>query len=486
MDRVEEITELAKRRGFFWPSFSIYGGLAGFYDYGPLGTAMKEKILSKWTSSYRKLGAIFIDTPTLAPEVVFQASGHLEKFADTAAECTKCGSRFKLESLGVKREDFDSFLTNGQHEKVFCRNCGAEITKFYSARQMFQISSNDIRMQDLYLRPETAQGMMLGFPLLLNFNRGKLPIYVSQVGKSYRNEIAPRQVLLRMREFTQLELEAYYAPGDPNDYYNISKKKITIKPSGMDEIEISPSEMISRGIISNRALAFFIGFCSELLISSGIEKSMMRFRQHDPDERAHYSRDSWDAEVKIGEEWVEVQGIADRGNYDLTRHSTYSKMDLSADTGNGKEVPRIVEPALGVDRLIFSILSVNYLTRENGNRYLRLPPDIAPYSCAVLPLQKKDGIDGRARDFFNKYILRDSFAFYDESGSIGRRYARQDEIGTPVCVTFDYDSLQDPETVTVRFRDDTSQIRVTTESILQTGNILKLPDIKKKFDYSID
>ena len=483
MDRVEEITELAKRRGFFWSSFSIYGGLAGFYDYGPLGTAMKEKILSKWISSYRKLGAIFIDTPTLAPEVVFQASGHLEKFADPAAECTKCGSRFKLESLGVRREDFDSFLTNKQHEKVFCKTCGSEITKFYSAKQMFQLTSNDSRMQDLYLRPETAQGMMLGFPLLLNFNRGKLPLYVSQVGKSYRNEVAPRQALLRMREFTQLELEAYYPPNDTNDYYNISKEKITIKPSGMEEMEISPFDMISRGIISNRALAFFIGFCSDLLISSGIEKSLMRFRQHDPDERAHYSRDSWDAEVKIGEEWVEVQGIADRGNYDLTRHSTFSKVDLTVDTGNGKEVPRIVEPALGVDRLIFSILSVNYLTRENGNKYLRLPPDISPYSCAVLPLQKKDGIDSRAREFFAKYILKDSYAFYDESGSIGRRYARQDEIGTPVCVTFDYDSLKNPETVTVRFRDDTSQIRIATDLILQAGNILNLPEIKKKFNY---
>ncbi len=476
MSQVDIITELAKRRGFFWPSYALYGGYSGFYDFGPLGSAMKDRLIRKWSSAYRKIGAIFIDTPVLSPEAVFRASGHIEKFSDPAAECEKCGSRYKIEELSVPREKISDLLTGATDYEVKCPNCGSRIHKFYDYNVMFRFESRDKKSQDLYLRPETAQGMMTSFPLLINFNRGKLPLLVAQVGKGFRNEIAPRQALFRLRELTMLELEAYYSTDDDNSYYSLNDEKISILPSGKEVVSISPREMFAKSILKNRALCFFIQVAHDLLMSSGIPESNIRFRQHDPDERAHYASDSWDAEVLVDNSWIEVEGIADRGTYDLTRHSSYSKQDLSVKTENWSGIPRIVEPALGIDRLIMSILCTAYYKRENGNNVLRLPSDVSPVSIAFLPLQKKDSLDSHAFELFSKYRERDPFATYDDSGSIGRRYARQDEIGTPICVTVDYETIS-TETVTIRFRDSTKQTRVNEKDLLSSDWLSSLKEV---------
>lgn len=484
MSILEDITELAKRRGFFWPSFTLYGGFSGFYDYGPLGVLMKERLIKKWMDEYRKIGAIFVETPVLTPEVVFRSSGHLEKFSDAAGECSKCGSRYKLESLDVPGEKIRDVVSGKSSIPVKCPNCGSTITRFFDFDLMFRFPSKDEKGQDLYLRPETAQGMMIDFPLLLNFNRGKLPMLVVQLGKSFRNEISPRQGFMRLRELVQLELEAYLPPEGEQLPFELPDTTFNFKPVGMEMTELTLSELRSKNILTDDAMIYFITLCGGILESCGIAKEKLRFRQHEDNERAHYSKDSWDAEALIDDDWVEVQGIANRGTYDLSRHSQFSGEELVADVNGKKETPRIVEPALGIDRLVLSVLCNTFTKRENGNKLLKLPYDVAPFSLAVFPLQNKDGLDTLASEIFNRYREIDPYCIYDESGSIGRRYARQDEIGTPLCMTVDYQSKED-NTVTIRFRDDASQIRLPLESIFASKSIFEVKEIKEKLPASI-
>lgn len=484
MSVLEDITELAKRRGFFWPSFTLYGGFSGFYDYGPLGVLLKERLVKKWTDEYRKIGAISVETPVLAPEAVFRASGHLEKFADAAAECSKCGSKYKLESLGVSGDTIKELISGESTFEVKCPKCGSRIEKFYDSDLMFKFPSKDEKGQDLFLRPETAQGMMIDFPLLLNFNRGKLPVMAIQLGKSFRNEISPRQGFMRLRELTQLELEAYLPPENAELPFEFQDTRFNFKPVGMEMSECALSELESRKILVDKAMLYFISLCGNLIVSSGIPKEKLRFRQHEDNERAHYSLDSWDAEVLIDDDWIEVEGIANRGTYDLSRHSQFSGEQLVADVDGKKEIPRIVEPALGIDRLVLSVLCNSLTVTEKGKTVLRIPYDVAPFSLAVFPLQNKDGLDTFASDIFRKCKELDPYCVYDGSGSIGRRYARQDEIGTPLCMTVDYQSRED-NTVTIRFRDDASQVRLPLDSILSAKSIFDVKEIKEKLSQPI-
>lgn len=483
MTGFNEIMELAKRRGFFWQSFSLYGGLNGFYDYAPLGSLLKDNIISIWKRSYMEAGAVFIDTPVVTPESVLKASGHLDRFADIASECPSCHAKYKLESLVEKNgvhnppstvEGFKEILKDME---IKCTVCGTRLTDAYEFNLMFRVTNNSETF-NLYLRPETAQGIMVNFKLLSNFYRGKFPMAVAQVGKSFRNEISPRQGLIRMREFNQGEVEVFFDPEHEEWSHIPEGEKMTLVPNSGPEIQESILNAFKSGVIRNSGLAYFVDLTARMLARSGIDSKRLRFRQHRKNELAHYSSDCWDAEVLMDEEWIEVVGISDRGDYDLRRHQEFSGENVSVTVDGRTFIPRVVEPASGFDRILTGVLFHAYYTRDNGNRVLGLPCDVAPYSACVLPLMKKDGISEKARELHVKLVGHNQSVTYDESGSIGRRYARQDEIGTPYCITVDYQTMED-DTVTVRERDSTKQIRMRIDDLLMHDNIFRNDGLKK-------
>lgn len=475
MSIYDEVIELAKRRGIFWPSFSIYGGQAGFYDYGPIGVLLKDNVVSAWKHSYLKEGAIFIDTPNVTPSSVFRASGHLEKFADLAVECPKCKSRYKLETVlkaaGINHlpssvDEADQVLSESE---VKCLKCGNRLMKSYSADQMFRVEAG--QEQPSYLRPETAQGMMVNFKLLNSHYRGKLPMAVAQLGKAFRNEISPRQSLLRLREIYQGEVEVFLKDSE-SFWKDIPEgQEVKFKPSEKDSVKMTVRRANDTGLIKDKTVAYFINKTLELLSGIGILGENIRFRQHDKDELAHYSSDCWDAEALLDGEWVELVGIADRGTYDLKRHMEASGENMMVNIDGKQYLPRVVEPAHGIDRMTMALLMNAYYRRENGFAVLKFNPIVAPYHAAVLPLMKKDGLREKAEEIYEKINDFDPAVVYDETGTIGKRYARQDEIGTPYCITVDYETLEN-STVTVRFRDSTEQIRVTIDALLSERKLV--------------
>ncbi|MEM0139076.1 MAG: glycine--tRNA ligase [Ferroplasma sp.] len=468
----EETVELAKRRGFFWTSYSIYGGFSGFYDYGPLGVMLKDNIIKMWKESYLKDGALFIDSPNITPEPVFRASGHLSRFSDLATECGNCHTKFKFESvlsfnkistIPSNIKEAEEILKNNS---IKCPLCGKIIDNVYDFNLMFKLSD------DFYLRPETAQGIFVNFKLLYNYNRNKLPMAVGQQGKGFRNEISPRQSLIRLREFNQCEVEVFFDPEDMRFKELYEYSEILFKPNNADEVKISVKHAFENGIIGSEAFAYFILKTQVLLESIGIENSRLRFRQHMPDERAHYAADSWDAEALIDDEWFEIVGIANRTDFDLKNHESASKESMKIKAGDRQFIPHVIEPSYGIDRIILSLLSQSYYKRDE-KMVLKLNYNIAPYHVAVFPLMKKGGLSEKASELFSLMSSIDPYILYDESGTIGKRYARQDEIGTPYCITVDYQTLEDG-TVTVRERDSTDQKRKNINEILNLNNFCNL------------
>ena len=469
----EQVVELAKRRGLFWPSFSIYGGESGFYDYGPLGVLLRDNLVRIWKESYQSDDAIFIDTPVIVPTPVFKASGHLDKFWDIGTECRKCHDRQKLETV-MKASGFSQTFKSVQEANIFlsantvkCISCGNRITEASDFKQMFRMPAQGSK-GDLYLRPETAQGIIVNFKLLNNFFRNKLPMAVAQIGKGFRNEISPRQSLVRLRELNMAEVEVFVDP-EKKFWRDLSGTiALSFLPREGDPVSTDINSALSSKIVSSNALAYFMEKTARILLSVGINPDALRFRQVPLDELAHYSSDTWDVEVRLDEDWIEVTGIADRN--DLRNHERASGESMSVIVENKPVIPSIIEPAYGVDRIMLSVLVHSFYLRPNGFKVMRLLPAVAPYHAAILPLVNKDNIDVRASEFFGKMRIVDPYVVYDQSGSIGRRYARQDEIGTPYCITFDSQTLTD-NTVTVRERDSTKQVRVSIDELLQKGVI---------------
>jgi glycyl-tRNA synthetase len=460
----DETVELAKRRGFFWPSFSIYGGFAGLYDYGPLGVLLKDNVIREWKESYLNDGAIFIDTPNITPEPVFRASGHIARFSDIAAECEKCKSKFKLESvlsynnITIVPSSIEEAKKIVSEHKLKCPVCGNIISNVYDFNLMFKVSG------DYYLRPETAQGIFVNFKLLNNYNRGKLPVVVAQQGKGFRNEISPRQSLIRLREFNQCEVEVFLDPENLKFKELFEYKKIKIKPNTGNEFNISVKEAFEKGIISSQAFAYFVLKTQMILENIGIKNELLRFRQHNPDERAHYAADSWDAEALIDDEWFEIVGIANRTDYDLKNHQNSSGETMAVKADGREFIPNVIEPSYGIDRIILSLLAQSMEKRDDKN-ILKIPYKIAPYHFAIFPLMKKENLKEKAEYIYKELKKLDAYTMYDETGTIGKRYARHDEIGTPYCITVDYQTLED-NTVTVRSRDTTEQKRLKINEVL--------------------
>jgi glycyl-tRNA synthetase len=422
---LEQIVNLSKRRGFVYPSAEIYGGFRSSYDYGPLGALMLRNVKDAWVRAMvqQRDDVVLIDAALLSPPAIWEASGHLENFTDPLVDCKVCRQRFRQDQL----DDLNT-----------CPNCGAtnSFTEARAFNLMFKTFAGPIEEDAAvaYLRPETAQGMFTNFANVLQSSRKKPPFGIAQVGKAFRNEITPQNWIFRTREFELMELEFFVPPDDAPKWYEY--------------------------------------WCAERLrwyVDLGIPEDMLRLRAHDPDELSHYSSGTADIEFLYPWGWGELEGVAQRTDYDLTQHAKYSgeRLDYFDATTNTRYVPYVVEPAAGATRTMAAFLLAAYDEDEIGGEprtVLRLDHRLAPYKVAVLPLSKKETLMGVAKEVHG-LVAQQWMADYDDTQSIGRRYRRQDEVGTPYCVTVDFESLED-RAVTIRERDSTEQVRVPIDALV--------------------
>jgi len=473
---VEKIVSIAKKRGIVWPSSEIYGGLSGFFDYGPLGFLMKTKIENFWREFFLKGENIFeIQTSTIMPERVWKASGHLQKFVDPLTQCKKCHSFFKADELLKEGETSEEELTRIIREKrVRCPKCRGELSDVKIFNLMLSTNVSPIKENIAHLRPETAQGIFVNFKNLLIATRAKLPFGVAQVGVSYRNEISPRQFLIRLREFRQMEIEYFVHPEKLNECKNFdkyAKMKIRILTREQQEkkeekpLEIELEKAVEKEILPNKTFAYFLAKEFLWYQMLGIPREALRFKHMPEKETPHYSKANFDLEIKFDFGWKEVVGNAYRSDYDLKAHMKESGEDLSIPENGKKIIPHVIEPSFGLDRTIYAILLYSFVEdKKRGWDWFKFTPKISPYLACVLPLVSKDGIPEKAREIYEN-LGRCFDVFYDESGSIGKRYARADEIGINVAITVDYQSMKD-NTVTLRNRDDTKQVRVHEKDLV--------------------
>lgn len=421
---MEKIVSLARRRGFIFPSSEIYGGLSSCWDYGPLGAEMKRNVKDAWWQAmiHNRDDMVGLDSSIIMHPRVWEASGHVSGFSDPLVDCKGCKQRFREDHLETKA----------------CPNCGGELTAPRQFNLMFKTFMGPVEDQAsiAYLRPETAQGIFVNFNNVLNTTRKKLPFGIGQIGKSFRNEIMTGNFIFRSREFEQMEIEYFVKPGQDEELFNYWL---------------------------NERLNWFYAI--------GIRPENLRLRQHRKDELAHYAKDCYDIEYFFPMGWSELEGIANRADFDLKQHSIHSGNELKYFDEDSKEhiIPYVIEPSSGVDRTVLALLCDAYAEEPDKDEIrtvLRLHPSIAPFKAAVLPLSRKEPVVNVARQLHSS--LRKCVATnYDDAQSIGRRYRRQDEIGTPYCVTIDFDTLED-NSVTIRDRDSMRQIRVPADRLLET------------------
>ena len=474
----ERVMDISLRRGFVWPSFEIYGGAKGFYDYGPMGSLLKKNIEELIRNHYVvEEGCLEVSCPTVTPEDPWVASGHVKSFSDVLVECQKCGEPYRADHLVAEHVDIQ---TDGMgiadlekhigEAKITCPKCHGALGEPYDYNLMFKTYIGPGRNKvTAYLRPETAQTTYLLFKRLYAAGRERLPLGVLQIGHSFRNEISPRQGMIRLREFTQAEIQFFMDPEDKSSERldDVKGMKVKIWSKGMQEGNkdaegMTIGQAIDRGIIKIPMIAYTLGRAWELFEKMGIDPKRLQMRQHKDDEKAFYSSDTWDIEFKSRDYGrVEMVGISDRTDYDLKAHQNLSKVSMQVSKDGRKFVPHVIEVAYGIDRPFYCVLE-SCFTQQKGEKereYFRFPKEVAPYRAAVFPLVKKDGIAEKARVVFEMLRGERLYVQWDVSGSIGRRYARADEVGIPFCVTIDYDTLED-DTVTIRERDSMEQERV--------------------------
>jgi len=488
-DNIETFNSLLRRRGFIWgPSPEIYGGLAGFYSYGPAGTALKNNILSKFRLELRAFGFSEVECPQILPEIVWEASGHLERFIDPVFRCQECetmlrADKFLREQLpntnidGLTFEEMEEIALN---HKLKCPKCDNHLGKIEEYNLMLKTSVGS--GTTAYLRPETATTTYLLFNRLNQDARRQYPIKVFQYGKAFRNEISPRQLVLRMRAFDQFEIQLFIGKDQEYNYeeYNeFSQEELplldwpTQEKNVLVPNRISLKQAIKTNVLKKPAFAYCLFLGYYLTSKLGFPDEVIRLRQHAPQEMAHYADDAWDLEINTKQfGWVEICGIHDRTDYDLKRHGQFSKQNFNIPMGtdqNLKEIPQILEIAFGPDRIIYTLLESNFSV-EDERIILKIEPSIAPNLVAVFPLVKnKEKIFNLAKKVHRLLLDSRISSFFDSAGSIGKRYRRQDELGTPYCITIDYDSLDD-NTVTIRHRDTMEQKRVLISEILEYIN----------------
>ncbi len=486
--KYDKISAIARRRGFFWPSSELYGGLAGFYDYGPVGSLLKQNIEKEWKKLFiAQEGMLLIETPNVMQEDVFRASGHLEHFADPIVSCTKCSQNYRAdklveEKLKLKTEGMALDELNGTiiANKLSCQKCKGKLGEVFKFNLMFGTAVGPAEDKKIaYLRPETAQGAFVAFERLWEVARKKLPFGAALVGRSYRNEISPRQGMIRLREFSQAEAEVFFDPANKrhpcfkevqNEQLNLLTSAEQKAGKGEKGTKTILKDAVSKKIINSELQAYYLALAKQFFSKIGFKDEAMRCRQQLPEERAHYSVETWDIEI-FSEDfgWIEVAAIADRGDYDLKRHSEISKKDLSVTLEPGKKVlPHVMEASFGVDRPFYLLLE--HSLKDDGKRtYFEFEKNVAPFEAAVFPLVNKDGLPEKALEVYNMLLKNNIMAQFDSSGNIGKMYARADEIGIPVCITIDHKTLED-NTVTVRFRDTTKQKRVNIKENFELLN----------------
>ncbi|MFH1721806.1 MAG: glycine--tRNA ligase [Candidatus Altiarchaeota archaeon] len=465
----QKIMELCRRRGIIFPSFEIYGGASGFYDYGPIGVRIKKNLEDILRRKYViEDGCFEVECPTVTPEKVWIASGHVSSFTDLLTECAKCGESYKLEQL-VTEQQPDDLKNIGKVDamkmlvdsgKLSCLKCkSTQLGKPYAYNLMFktEIGAGKQR-QTGYLRPETAQTIYLPFRRLWEVVRKKLPFGVMQIGHSFRNEISPRQGIVRLREFTQAEVQYFMDPEDKKteSFSEVSALKVRILDKKGKEATLTLKQAVKKKVIDLELMAYHLGVASKAFTDMGMAPEKLRLRQHRDDERAFYSTDTWDVEYESkAYGMVEMVGLSDRTDYDLGQHQKLSGESMEVNIEGRKFVPHVFEVSYGIDRPFYCTLESTYREEGEGEDrrvWFSLPKEIAPYKVAVFPLVKKDKIPQKASEIFKELRSQGLYVLYDEAGSIGKRYARADEIGIPACITIDYDTLKD-DTVTVRDRD---------------------------------
>jgi len=472
-------------KGFiFGPSPEIYGGVAGFFDFGPVGKTLKNNIENHIRKTFNKFQFFEVECPIVTPKVVWEASGHLSGFSDPLVKCTKCSSIWRADNLVSEQfdKDADSFTFDELKEflkknKVLCPNCKTTLSDDLKKHNLMLKTQVGLDIE-MYNRPETATTTYLPFLNYVKFFREKLPFGVFQIGNAYRNEISPRQHVIRGREFTQAEAQIFLFKDQKDNFPRFNEIENTVLPlfsAGAQKenkgiVKMSLKDAIEKKLLKNKAYAWSLGMTYLLFKELGLPEENLRYKQHLPEKLAFYADDAWDLEVKFNSfGWIECCGVHDRTDYDLTTHAKFSGKELVAQNllTNKKEVPHVLEIAMGPNRMLLAILDNFYDKRgvEEGKSKLALPIKIAPVKVAIFPLMKKDKMPELAKKIFDN--LSESFLVVsDESGSIGKRYLRQDEIGTPFCITVDFDSITNND-VTIRERDSEKQIRVKIENLNQ-------------------
>ena len=567
----DKMTNISAKRGFLWPSFEIYSGVSGFTDYGPLGASLKNNIMQKWRKQYiAGEGFHEIEGPTVMPMEVLKASGHVDNFTDPMTKCNDCGEVFRAdhiieEAIGIDVES----LPNEEMDKIVednnikCPSCGGSLANIWNYNLMFKTQIGAKGDKTGYMRPETAQGIFILFKRLSRFFKNKLPFAAVQLGKSYRNEISPRQGVIRLREFTQAEAEIFLDPEDKTHpkFSKIADETLYLASQDVqlnekETLELTAQEALDQGIVSSETLIYQLYLAKKFLNEIGINDDVLRFRQHLPGEMAHYALDCWDVECltdKYG--WVEIIGIADRGDYDLTAHSKFSNEeldiykefdepklikktvikpnlkkfgpafkgdspkiktfienlsedevseikaaieadgkftleldgsyeileehlifeDIEEEIKGEKIVPHVIEPSFGIDRILYCTLLHSFKETEEKD-YFQFAKEIAPIQVSVFPLMNKDGLGEIAVEITHDLREAGFTVDNDTSGTIGKRYARADEVGVPIAITVDFDTKED-NTVTIRDRDTEEQERVEIGALKEV--------IKEKLNLSL-
>jgi glycyl-tRNA synthetase len=476
MGKFESIQELADQRGLFFPSAEIHLPPSGFWDFGHLGTILRRKITDLWRREIvRKTDSLEIEGCLILPKQNFEASGHLKSFVDPLVQCKKCHRIFRADKLieektrrtipeALETKEFNDLI---KKHKIACPECRGSLAKTKKFNMMIGTSIGPLSKEiNAYLRPETCQNIFTAFQKIFKTSRVSLPLGISQVGRAFRNEISPRQGLIRTREFSQLETEVFFNPKKINDFPEFDKyknKQLKLKLLGKGKTEsIKLVDAVKKKIVSGKLVGYYLAITQEFFEKAGLDPKDIRFRELEDKAKAFYSKETWDFEVKTSVGWLELVACNHRTDFDLSSHSKISKTDLSVVENEEKFVPHVFELSMGLDRIFYAVLE-NSLTERGGKPVLKFPRELTPLDVVILPLVRKDGIDKKAREIHN--LLKTRFETkYDEKQSIGKRYVIYDQLGVPLAVTVDYDSLKKND-VTLRDRDSTKQIRVKMKEL---------------------
>ncbi len=484
---LEQLSSYCRRRGLIFQSSEIYEGFAGFFDFGPVGVEIKNNIKREWWKRFvhERENVVGIDGSIIANPEIWKASGHVDNFADPLTQCVKCRTKWRADHLiedalkistdGMKPTELSEII---KKHNLKCPTCKGELESVNMFNLMFQTAVGPTGKLYSYLRPETAQVIFADYKPVLDTGRVKLPFGIAQIGKAFRNEISPRNFIFRCREFEQMEIEFFVEPEKKNDCdlldeVNDIEVAIFDRVSQKEKKEpkkMSIKEAIKKKIFVNSNQAYWIAHSYKWLVDFGIKPENLRLRQHLKEELSHYAEDTWDIEYNYPFGWKELMGCANRTTFDLTQHQKFSNKNLEYfdEESKRKFIPYVAaEPSLGVERAFLTFI-IDALVEETDRTVLKIHPKLAPYMLAVFPLMKKPELSKLSEKLFKE--LKTKFhCFYDDSGSIGRRYRRVDEIGVKWCITIDYDSLKN-EDVTIRDRDTMTQERVKIDKIQEYIN----------------